>query len=377
MLTGIMTAGAQTEPPTLFATITADRTRIFAGEKFNLLLSIHARDVNLDKQITVSGLSDTLALEPPDELPLEFKTFGSRVYEIRRYRYAARASLPGTFTPKPVLAGQIITVEQSFVFTRRQIHPVSIPVQARAITIRPIPAGGRPDGFSGVVGRDITLSAAIEPSDVAVGELIVVSVTISGDGIPPGIAPPLLAIDPTFKTYPAKPSKNSPAGARTFEQIVIPSATNATTVGPVTFIYFDTRSEEYRTLSQGPFPVTFHPERQVVTQVYRPPAGGTTNSGTMAVIGTDTNAVHHGNGSRWRRWFGRIGIGRDSTQRAVITAGPVEARFAPSPNAQPLGKIPRDTTVAVVDSTPEWLRVVTPGGDAGWIPRTAATVIPR
>jgi hypothetical protein len=80
--------------------------------------------------------------------------------------------------------------------------------------------------------------------------------------------------------------------------------------------------------------------------------------------------------SRWRRWLGRIGIGRDATQRAIVITGPVEARFAPSPNARVLGKIPRDTTVSITGADAEWLRAVTPGGDAGWIPRTSVTVIP-
>jgi hypothetical protein len=278
LLTAILATGAtpvfaaETLPP-LFATATAPN-RVYAGEAFPLVLNVFSSEVNLGKPIKISGLpsGDRMQLTPFEELPIERRTLAGKPYEIRRFRATACARLPGTLQVPLTLEGTIITIVQSFIFTRHEERPVGIPAQPLAVTVLELPVTGRPESFSGALGSGFAFAADAAPTDVAPGDLITLTMRLDGPLEFASVAPPHLTADPGFKVYPAK-RLAPPAETKqriVFEQVVIPMNADIRELGPVSFTYFDTRAEQYVTLRQGPFPLTFHAERQPEPAGYYP-----------------------------------------------------------------------------------------------------------
>lgn len=304
-------AAGGAEPPPLLARLTPDRSAIYEGEQFTLMLAIYVRDMNLDRQVSIGGLppADRLQIEPFAELPVEYATIGQQIYEARRWRCAARAAQPGPLSIQLALDGRLVTTIQQFFFTQREVRPVKIPVEPLALDILPLPAADRPAGFSGVVGRDIALTASINPADVAVGDLITFTTLIQGAGLPLDLKAPLVNAAADFKTYPPKAVPATAKDLRQFEQIFIPLASNAAALGPVSFTYFDTATKSYVKRVKGPFPIKFHPEKQPDGKFYRAP--------TVTAAGKETLAIEL---RPWRGNGGKSGEIRAMFDRAAELA---------------------------------------------------------
>ena len=84
------------------------------------------------------------------------------------------------------------------------------------------------------------------------------------------ISSPAVAPDAGFKVYPPKLLTKDDKGI-SFEQVIIPLSTNATTIPALTLTTFDARAGQYQTQTQGPYQLTFHATRDVDrSQQYRP-----------------------------------------------------------------------------------------------------------
>jgi len=55
-----------------------------------------------------------------------------------------------------------------------------------------------------------------------------------------------------------------------FTQVLVPQNTNAVSVPPATFTFFDPRNGKYETLTEGPFRLTYHAKKAAVFERFRP-----------------------------------------------------------------------------------------------------------
>ncbi|MEA3212990.1 MAG: hypothetical protein QOE70_6047 [Chthoniobacter sp.] len=140
------------------------------------------------------------------------------------------------------------------------------------LEVKPLPAVGRPQNFSGAVGQ-FTFSAEGSPQRVKIGDPLTMKLTVSGRGNFDRIEAPVLS-DPTgWRVYP--PSTNFKAeddigvsGSKTFDLAVIPEASK-TAMPQFEFSYFDPAAGKYVTLKSEAKPLVVEgtPPKPVVPPV--------------------------------------------------------------------------------------------------------------
>lgn len=133
-------------------------------------------------------------------------------------------------------------------YERRQLTVNSEPVK---VNVLPLPEEGKPEGFSGAVGKyefDVTAT----PAEVKVGDPVTLRMKVSGEGDLKTITMPSFS-DPAFKTY--DPQIKDEGNTKILEQVIIPTSTDIKEVPSISFSYFDTESKQYRMLTRGPFPI--------------------------------------------------------------------------------------------------------------------------
>ncbi|MDK2979200.1 MAG: hypothetical protein PWP52_1914 [Bacteroidales bacterium] len=134
-------------------------------------------------------------------------------------------------------------------------------VVSNAVTIQvePLPKN-RPYNFSGAVG-DFNLTANIDKNQVNSNEAVTLNVKISGNGNLKYINPFDIDFPADFDVYDPKVienikySENGAYGNKTFEYLMIPRRAGQYTIPKFSFAYFDTKSNQYKQQSAGPFTI--------------------------------------------------------------------------------------------------------------------------
>ncbi|MFZ4396549.1 MAG: SH3 domain-containing protein [Kiritimatiellia bacterium] len=408
----------------VFAELHASRTAPYAGEAFDLTLTLYVADNALDRQVQVAGLPETLTHTPFEERAGRAVERNGRTWTTRPYVCRARIATPGELIISPQLDGQLVRVQRTWFFNQTVMQPVRIPLPVPlALAVRALPAEHRPRDFSEAVGR-FSLNVAAEPTEVAVGDLITVRLTVTGDGALDTAAPPCMADVTGFRVYPLRPD-SVPVPfqqRRTYTQTLVPLTPAATLAPAYRWTSFDPVTDTYRVLTAGPFPIVFHAERAFSQEVYR-----VTGSGQIAApsvpdnTGTTTNAPP-------LRWYARVPLitwpiaallcllcaalaglrailpeqvrsacnsherwtlamlgalialgvvcsawhaARVEQRIRVVSATCQTAGFAPYEDAATVGTLRAGERVRVLETHGSWLRVMTPDGGGGWIPETA------
>lgn len=120
------------------------------------------------------------------------------------------------------------------------------------IKVLPLPEEGKPQDFSGAVGKyefDMTVS----PSEVKVGDPLTVRMKVSGYGNLKAVTMPAYSDSKDFRAYDPKIGEEN--SVKTLEQVVIPNHAGVSEVPAVRFSYFDPDEKTYRTITKGPFSV--------------------------------------------------------------------------------------------------------------------------
>ena len=127
--------------------------------------------------------------------------------------------------------------------------------KARELEVKPLPAVGRPESFSGGIG-DFVFAAEGSPARVKVGDPVTMKLTVKGSGNFDRISAPTLKTPAGWRTYPPAAEFRASddlglAGTKTFSVAVIPEAQQKAM--PVfEFSYFDPRKGKYVTLASEP-----------------------------------------------------------------------------------------------------------------------------
>ena len=274
MTPAVTSLRAQSGGPSLSARLDTDRPTIYQGELFSLTLSIQSSGVRLGQSFNLQSWPPEAQMQKVTEfreLPIARQQSGNAIYEIRRFRCDARAVSSGPVQVAPILHVGIVTRVNTFFGPQWTEADQAVAVQPLSLVFAPLPAQGRPASFSGAVGQ-LSFDASIEPSDVAVGDIVRLKMRIWGKGYLENLSPLHAAPGRRFKVYDSQPVPSTNETEKAFEQILIPQSTNATAIPDVSFSYFDPQANggEYRTIVRGPFPLTFHAAQKVEFERFRP-----------------------------------------------------------------------------------------------------------
>lgn len=128
------------------------------------------------------------------------------------------------------------------------------------LVVKP-PPNPAPAEFSGAVGK-LSITATVEPSEVAVNEPVTLRVTMQGEGnietLPDPALPDLAAwraFPKTTSTVSAQVQDGVLVGNKVFEQLLVPTAPGDYLIPGISYSYFNPESETYETTTSEPVSV--------------------------------------------------------------------------------------------------------------------------
>ena len=271
-------------PALLSFTLSAEKRVAYPGETIPVIVRLgYATELTIRDIQYPTMLHPGLTLREAAPPSLGSEVRNGRSWTTMEFRYIVSGKKAGEFNLGPVtLACSLLlpaaTGSPSFfgdaVPERRELKAEGV-----TVAIAAFPLKGKPADFRGAVG-DFRLAVTVTPRTVMSGNPVTVTSTISGDGTMDTVTCPAMAANVGFSTYP--PQARRLKGATVCEQVLTPIG-HIRQVPPVFFSYFDSMQGSYRTVRQGPFPVTITdtipPPRPPVTLAY--PAHSTSHPGTV------------------------------------------------------------------------------------------------
>ena len=199
---------------------------------------------------------------PPDttgfwtvNLPMRKK---QREVTIKGVRYLAQDIKAALF---PTTAGQLTIGPATLT---AQIDPFSSPITLKTkpivLHILPLPENGKPDDFSGAVGR-YSLTALIDQQGIQRGKPFTLKAKIAGEGNLSSLPEPALELGEGLRKLSVTSQDNliksyaAVAGSKTFEYVIMPIKEGSSKIGPLRLSYFDPASGQYKTLVSQVFPL--------------------------------------------------------------------------------------------------------------------------
>jgi len=165
------------------------------------------------------------------------------------------------------------------IFGRRVMERVNKTISAgkRTINVKPLPLEGKPDGFNGAVG-DFTFDVNSNKTQLNANESLQLDVKVSGKGNLKLFTLPAVKLPSTLEVYEPEHDENvsttigGMSGNITDSYTIVPQYKGTYPVNPITFSFFDPKTEKYRTITSKEF--TIEVENGPISS-----ATATTNSG--------------------------------------------------------------------------------------------------
>ena len=130
-------------------------------------------------------------------------------------------------------------------------RPITITSKPFHLNVSAWPTEGKPQDFSGAVGQ-FDFTASVSPQEAKVGDPLTLRMNLNGKGNFKNIQLPVFEHQ-EFKSY--DPKIQDGVGTKALEQVIIPASDKITEVPEIRFSYFDPSTKEYKTITQGPFPI--------------------------------------------------------------------------------------------------------------------------
>lgn len=326
----------------------------------------------------------------------------SQTINVLHFIATARGLKPIDQTFNPRLQCSLVQRRSVGFFSQWQSYPRQLQLAPFKLRVLPLPSEGRTENFSGAVGA-FRLSGRLSQNIVRPGDIITLTLDLTGRGWLAEAQLPVPPSSPLFKTYPAKERLREPLHLQT-EQVFIPQSTNAAEIAATRFCFFNPEKERYEESVAGPFKLTFSDaaaapktEDVRVIDTTRPAPAETlpqtvslermhmTLRQALPLLVVSAGAIAaffvffllYGRHTRLAFACGAallaaaLGAGfamsgkTEATTR--LTAKQAEALFAPSRTAAWLFSLNPGTAVTPLETAGPWVRIDA-GGRRGWIP---------
>lgn len=265
-----VTTGGNISSKDLFMTATANKTNVYEQEAILLTYKIYSA-VNLTQ---LDGKLPNLDGFQIQEMPLpRTKQFKIENYNGRNYQTVVWSQ----YLLFPQKSGELVIPSITYEGIVQEINPNIDPIEAffngtggvmdfkkkittPKVVINVQPLSDKPADFSGGVGR-FSIESSINANTVKTNDAINLKVVISGKGNMKLINTPEVAFPKDFETYDAKVTDNFSistdglTGTRQFEYLAVPRTHGTYTIPPINFVYFDTSSKSYKTVSTEPYTI--------------------------------------------------------------------------------------------------------------------------
>lgn len=302
----------------LAVSLTPSKKSIYEGEQFYVTLGFHTYEhFEGGLQATDMSTGNDFIVHRSDLNNMEFKPVeGSRREMQASAKFAwlsptksGNLQIP-PFKFKYTKRGEPKIVEEKkqmggMSFSSRSIKQESVEAEATSptinITVKPLPAEGKPENFSGMVG-DYKFTAEFDRTNLKVGEALTLSINIRGDGTPGTITDPKL---PDFGEFRSVPPENNIskkiAGSKviTSKEIRVflyPKKKGSFSIPEISYSWFNPAKKKYETATAGPWTIEVEKGDASAEAVFQTPAA---TAGPAAVqkqeiesLGSDIRHIH-------------------------------------------------------------------------------------
>lgn len=166
------------------------------------------------------------------------------------------------------LALQFFSQEERFALTSRP----------ETLSVRALPAQGRPADFNGAVGSALRLERRVTPASAQAGEGISVEFAVSGIGNTALWPPPEIRWPRSARAYVEQVDEQVSAtegrlgGVKTFRYLVVPDSAGPLALPAVNYSYYDLAARAYRSAGVGAASLPVAPSRESAASAALPPA---------------------------------------------------------------------------------------------------------
>ncbi len=281
----------QRSDPNLFVTISLSKNKAYVGEQVVATYTLYNRYAALElTKFELPKLSGFWSeeIEVPDNGWSEqvVNGIGYRVAVLKKQLLFPQRG--GKLRIEPLELTCI--VNRSFFNRGTSIDLRSNALDFNAVALPP----NAPADFNGAVG-ELELSALADRSSVKANEAIEITVRVAGRSNLKLLDAPALDFPGDIEAYDPKVvdkisvNASGMSGSREFQYTVIPRHDGHFDLGAVTFSYFDTRSNTYRTVSSAPIVIDAAPgEGGTAANVQRP------SKSDVVTLGEDVRYIRTG-----------------------------------------------------------------------------------
>lgn len=221
------------------------------------------------------------------------------------------------------------TARDRFGRTIRDMRRLVIVSEPQELQVEPLPAAGRPDHFSGLVGS-FEVAAAAAPTNPKVGDPISLQVTVRGSGDLAGLAEiDLTRLDQAgdFRVG-AQRVERSPGrfpSRAVFRATIRALHDSVSAVPPVPLSYFDPQRGAYAEASSAPIALDVQPARQVTLRDVEGGDPPSTAGGGLAAAADGIAHNYEGDRLLRRQRFDAAAFAGSPAGVALLAAGPAAA----------------------------------------------------
>lgn len=263
----VRNAGTQISGSDLFIKVTANKRKVHEQEPILLTYKVFTL-VSLTqlegKMPDLKGFH-TQEVQLPQQKSFKVETINGRPYRTVTWsQYVMFPQQTGKLEiPSITFNGIVVQQNRSFdpfdffnggsgyVEVKKKIKAPGI-----SIEVEPLPA--RPTNFSGGVGQ-FTISAQLDKTEVKANDPITLKVTVNGVGNLKLIKKPIVNFPKDFDVYDAKITDktklttNGVEGSMIYDFLAVPRHQGTYEIPEVEFVYYDTKTDEYKTLKSEAF----------------------------------------------------------------------------------------------------------------------------
>jgi len=264
-------AGSAVTNRDLFVDVTPSRTKVREQEAVLLTYRIHSRvgvglaNTQLNTKPDFKGLISQEIPIPGNQIQTTMERRNGTTYRtgtILQYvvfpQQSGRIEIPSiTFDCTVVQQDNTMDFADAFFNGGGSIGvQVKRTVPVTTLQVEPLPQP-KPAGFSGAVGK-FTIQGKVINGEIKTNDIATYRITLNGLGNMKLITPPKVAFPTDFDTYDAKTNDDSRVtangltGQLTFDYTFVPRNVGKYTIPATSFVFFDTESGAYKTISTQP-----------------------------------------------------------------------------------------------------------------------------
>jgi hypothetical protein len=232
--------------------------KIYVNQAFEVHFELEVSFGNEVENMRISGIPnnpDLLTLGPLETVSQNRIVRDAQAINVLHFVASARCHHPIDQTFEPTLLCMLTERKSAGFFSQFQSYQKQRKLDPFALRVSPLPEAGRPANFSGAIGS-FRLSGRLSQTSVQPGDIITLSLELTGQGWLNNAVMPAPPPTPLFKSYPVKERLREPLRLQT-EQVFIPTVTNATELAAARFCFFNPATERYEESVAGPFRLTF------------------------------------------------------------------------------------------------------------------------